>query len=52
MIETGAAARVAVETGLIESPRRGVWVNIEIFARDGARVFARRFERFWNEVAR
>jgi phage gp46-like protein len=51
MIEDEAAARIAVETGAIENPRRGIWINIEIFARDGSRLFARRFERFWNEAA-
>jgi phage gp46-like protein len=51
MTETEAAARIAVETGAIENPRRGIWINIDIFARDGSRLFARRFERFWNEAA-
>ncbi|UNJ22059.1 baseplate protein [Microcystis phage vB_MweS-yong2] len=48
--EDRVAARVEVESGLIDNPRRGVWLHIRIFGRDGALVFDRRFARHWEGI--
>lgn len=50
MIRDEVAARVDVTSGLIEQPRRGVWLAVEIFGRDGAQRYSRRFERLWQEL--
>ena len=43
-------ARIDVQTGKIEQPRRGIWIMIDLFARDGTTMYSTRFERFWGEV--
>lgn len=49
MIRDQVAASVTVTTGLIENPRRGVWLDILIAGRDGALVYSQRFDRLWRE---
>lgn len=44
------AASVVVTTGLIDDPRRGIWLDIRIAARDGALIYDRRFARLWREI--
>ena len=44
-----ALARM-VESGLIEQPRRGVWLRILITDRQGEIAFDKRFERLWREI--
>lgn len=50
MVRDQVAARVVVTTGLIEQPRRGVWLAVEIYGRDGAQRYGQRFERLWQEI--
>lgn len=50
MTDENVVARIDVASGLIETPRRGVWLAVDLFARDGSRVFAERYERFWQEM--
>lgn len=50
LVENRVAASVAVTTGIIEDPRRGIWIEIVITDRAGVEVFDRRFERVWSEV--
>ncbi|MCA3597763.1 MAG: phage GP46 family protein [Methylobacterium sp.] len=50
MTEEAVVARVDASAGLIENPRRGVWLRIDLYARDGSRVFAEKYERFWQEM--
>lgn len=50
MTADNVCARVEVTTGAIENPRRGIWLAVDLFARDGSRVFAERYERFWQET--
>lgn len=50
MLTDRVCARIDVATGAIESPRRGVWIDITLHTRDGSILFAARFERFWQEV--
>lgn len=50
LVRDGVAGRIAVASDLIENPRRGITLTIEIFARDGQRIFNARFERLWQEV--
>ncbi|KFC63971.1 putative bacteriophage protein, GP46-like protein [Bosea sp. LC85] len=44
------AASVSVTSGLIETPRRGVWLDVKITGRDGALAYDRRFARLWSEI--
>lgn len=50
MIRDQVAARVEVTSGLIEEPRRGVWLQIAIYGRDGAQRYSQRFARLWQEL--
>lgn len=50
MLRDQVAATVTVETGLIENPRRGVWIDIRIAGRDGALAYSQRFERLWRDL--
>lgn len=50
MIRDQVAARIAVTSGLVEDPRRGVWLAIEIFGRDGALRYSQRYARLWQEL--
>lgn len=50
MIRDQVAARVDVTSGLIENPRRGVWLAIAIHGRDGALRYSQRFARLWQEL--
>lgn len=50
MIRDQVAARVVVTTGLIDNPRRGVWLDIRISGRDGALRYSQRFERLWQDL--
>lgn len=50
MLRDQVAASVTVETGLIENPRRGVWLDIRIAGRDGALAYSQRFERLWRDL--
>lgn len=49
MLRDGVAVRIDVTSGIIDQPERGLWLNIDIYGRDGQRVFNRRFERLWRE---
>ena len=49
MLRDQVAASVTVETGLIETPRRGVWLDIRIAGRDGALAYSQRFARLWRD---
>lgn len=44
------AAAVSVASGLIEDPRRGVWLAVRITDRQGEIAFDRRFARLWREI--
>ena len=44
------AASVTVESGLIEEPRRGIWLAIRITDRQGEIAFDKRFDRLWREI--
>lgn len=50
LVAERVAAAVTVETGLIEHPRRGVWLRVKVAGRDGAQVYDRRFQRIWDEI--
>jgi phage gp46-like protein len=50
MVRDKVAASVAVTSGLITNPVRGVWLNIAIAGRDGALVYSQRFDRLWQEL--
>lgn len=50
MLRDQVAASVTVEAGLIENPRRGIWLDIRIAGRDGALAYSQRFERLWREI--
>lgn len=50
MLRDQVAASVTVETGLIETPRRGVWLDIRITGRDGALAYSQRFARLWRDL--
>lgn len=50
LVEERLAASVTVEGGLIEYPRRGIWLAIRILDRQGEIAFDRRFARLWNEI--
>jgi phage gp46-like protein len=50
MTQEDVCARIDVQSGIIENPRRGIWLAVDLFARDGSRVFAERYERFWQET--
>lgn len=50
MLRDRVAASVTVEVGLIENPRRGIWLDIRIAGRDGALAYSQRFERLWREI--
>jgi len=50
MLRDQVAASVTVEAGLIENPRRGVWLDIRITGRDGALAYSQRFARLWRDL--
>ncbi len=50
MLRDQVAASVTVTAGLIEDPRRGVWLDVQIAGRDGALVYSQRFARLWQEI--
>lgn len=50
MIRDQVAASVTVVAGLIENPRRGIWLDIAITGRDGALAYSQRFDRLWREL--
>jgi phage gp46-like protein len=50
MLRDQVAASVTVEAGLIENPRRGVWLDIRIAGRDGALAYSQRFARLWRDL--
>lgn len=50
MVREGVVASVSVESGAIENPRRGVWIDVSLFAKDGTKSFSERYSRFWDEV--
>lgn len=50
MIRDQVAARVDVTSGLIDNPRRGVWLAVAIYGRDGALRYSQRFGRLWQEL--
>lgn len=50
LVDERVAASVTVESGLIEDPRRGVWLAIRITDRQGEIAFDKRFERLWREI--
>lgn len=50
MIRDQVAASITVEAGLIEDPRRGIWLDVKIAGRDGAQVYSQRFARLWREI--
>jgi phage gp46-like protein len=49
LIRDQVAARVEVSTGIIDEPRRGVWLAVAIYGRDGAQRYSQRFARLWQE---
>ena len=50
MLRDRVVARIDVASGLIEDPRRGVWLQVSLYGRDGVRVFDSTFARLWREV--
>lgn len=50
LVTEKVAASVTVESGLIEDPRRGIWLAIRITDRQGEIAFDRRFARLWREI--
>lgn len=52
LVRDGIAARIAVTADLIENPRRGIGLTIEVFAKDGTVTFKAQFARLWQEVGR
>lgn len=50
LIRDKVAASVTVTSGLIETPRRGVWLEVKVAGRDGALAYDRRFARLWSEI--
>lgn len=50
LVDERVAASVTVESGLVETPRRGVWLKILITDRQGEIAFDKRFERLWREI--
>jgi phage gp46-like protein len=44
------ASSVTVTTGLIEAPRRGIWMLVQVRGRDGALIYDRRFARLWQNI--
>ncbi|PZU95031.1 MAG: hypothetical protein DI527_02075 [Chelatococcus sp.] len=52
MLRDKVAGSVTVTSGLIEDPRRGVWLAVEVRARDGAQVYSQRFAGLWQEQGR
>lgn len=50
LVTEKVAAEVTVESGLIEDPRRGIWLAIRITDRQGEIAFDRRFARLWREI--
>lgn len=50
MIRDQVSARVVVTSGLIEDPRRGIWLAVEIYGRDGALQYSQRFGRLWQDM--
>lgn len=50
LVRDRVAARVEAESGLIESPRRGIWLRIMLYGQDGAALYDRRFARLWTEI--
>lgn len=50
LVADKVAARVTVTSGLIENPRRGVWLAVQVAGRDGALIYDRRFARLWQDI--
>jgi phage gp46-like protein len=50
LLRDGVVGRIAVASELIENPRRGINLTIEIFARDGTVTFKAQFARLWQEI--
>lgn len=50
MLRDQVAASVTVTSGLIEDPRRCVWLDIRITGRDGVLAYSQRFARLWDEI--
>jgi len=50
LVEERVAASVTVESGLVEEPRRGIWLKILITDRQGEIAFDKRFDRLWREI--
>lgn len=50
LVDERVAASVDVESGLIEQPRRGIWLRILITDRQGEIAFDKRFARLWREI--
>jgi phage gp46-like protein len=50
MLRDRVAASVTVEAGLIENPRRGVWLDIQITDRAGELAYSQRFARLWRDL--
>lgn len=48
LVDEHVAARIEVTSGTIEHPRRGVWIDVDIIAPSGARVYNRKFSRLWD----
>ncbi len=48
LVDENVAASVDVTTGVIDHPRRGIWMNIEITAPSGALILDRKFARLWD----
>lgn len=47
LTQDGVAAKVNVTSGILENPRRGIWLAVEILGRDGAQVYQQRFDSLW-----
>ena len=52
MVESKVAASVTVTSGLVEDPRRGVWLEIVIRDRDGVKTYDQRFAGLWQQETR
>ncbi len=50
LVADRVASAVIVTTGLIEAPRRGIWMLVQLRGRDGALIYDRRFARLWQDI--
>ncbi|TCR69685.1 phage GP46 family protein [Bosea sp. BK604] len=50
MLRDRVAAEVTITSGLIDDPRRGIWLDVKISDRSGALAYDRRFARLWQEI--